>query len=248
MKHIHERSGRFATRIWFDPGEIDQIMTDELRRAGFYPTVDKPEVDIEGFLERRLKPVVPDPADLPPGILGETKFEGPKVVALLVARRLFDGAATDKVIERTLRSTLAHEGGHALLHPMLFDRGDESPSLFAVPRRDPEAVLCRDVAAARDKGGKPGGEWFEFQANVAIGALLTPRSVFLAVLDAFLDATGARDSWTTPTGRALVEAHLVERFNVGPQVVRIRLDEVAVPLAGQQRLVAPPRRGGGRPR
>lgn len=246
MRHMHERSGRFATRLWFDPGEIDQIMAHELRKAGFYPTLDEPAVDIEGFLERRLSPVVPDPVVLPSGVLGETKFDGPKVVAVLIAKHLFDEATHDKVAERTLRSTLAHEGGHALLHPMLFDRGDESPGLFQVARRPPEGVLCRDVSAARDQGGSYTGEWFEYQANVAIGALLTPRDVFVATLDAFLDATGLRDRWTTPEGRARVEAHLVDRFNVGRQVVRIRLDEVAVPSAGQQRLLMP-RRGGGRP-
>jgi Zn-dependent peptidase ImmA (M78 family) len=86
---------------------------------------------------------------------------------LQISAELALRAEREPAAERLLRSTLAHEAAHVLLHRVLFLR--ESRSLFSGLATRTE--LCRTIGVAR-----PGysGEWWEWQANRGMAALLMP--------------------------------------------------------------------------
>jgi hypothetical protein len=82
--------------------------------------------------------------------------------------------------------------------------------------------LCRDVAGTKYKG-----EWWEYQANRAIGALLLPRSLVSSALREFTDSSGGLDIPTLlPGNREPAARHLADVFDVNPAVARLRLSEI----------------------
>jgi hypothetical protein len=84
-----------------------------------------------------------------------------------------------KPAERRLRTTLAHEGGHGLLHAHLFVLGAKPASLFGdAIASDASKILCREdgIPAGATNESKYGGRWWEFQANQAMSALLLPKA------------------------------------------------------------------------
>src|SRR3989441_11554119 len=66
--------------------------------------------------------------DLDKGVLGFTQFGRTGVQAIVVARALDEDGT--RPAERRIRTTLAHEAGHGLLHAHLFalDRSEEHTS------------------------------------------------------------------------------------------------------------------------
>ena len=61
-------------RIWFEDGEIELLMEDELRRAGLMPTIEEAIVDVESFIEGHLRATLDQYADLERAVLGLTEF------------------------------------------------------------------------------------------------------------------------------------------------------------------------------
>src|SRR6266480_5985779 len=187
MKTFRTQSGPFSERPHFEPREIDQICADELRKTGCLPDTPGP-VRIDRFIEKRFG-VVPQYAELLPGVLGYTKFGRSGVEAIVLSAAL--DAEEGKIPERRIRTTLAHEAGHGLLHAYLFVLEDQGLSLFDTDSRDKGKILCRDV---QDEGQRrPGydGCWWEFQANRAIGGLLMPRKLVEAALASYLVPSGS---------------------------------------------------------
>ena len=108
-------------RIWYEPEDIEQIATEQLRRADLMPTLDDPVTDVERLIEVHLRAELDLYADLPDGVLGLTQFPArgaPKVLidsALTEAREPSDASAG--VVGRW-RATLAHEASHIFLAPL----------------------------------------------------------------------------------------------------------------------------------
>ena len=152
MKEFKTKEGPYPLRLVYDTKEIDQICLDALREANLLPDDPSP-VKIDLFLEKYFKiPVVYD--DLDPGVMGSTVFNSyGAVTGIIIAPWIEeDGTA---VAERRVRSTLAHEGGHGLLHSKLFII-EQTGNLFgnhnAVPER--AGILCA-VAAISCQGQPP---------------------------------------------------------------------------------------------
>lgn len=82
-------------RIWFDPPEIEQMMTSELRKAGLMPTEASPVVKLEAFIERHLKAKLNQYADLEPNVLGVTHFFEGKPPTISINKDL-TGSALDE--------------------------------------------------------------------------------------------------------------------------------------------------------
>src|ERR1700744_5239839 len=61
-------------RIWYESDEIEQIVSDELRRAGLTPNRNDPVVDLERFIEDHLGCELDQYAQLPDDVLGMTRF------------------------------------------------------------------------------------------------------------------------------------------------------------------------------
>ncbi len=235
MKNLR-RFGPFAERPYFEPAEIEEICREALASVSLYPAEPSP-VRIDRFIEKRFG-IAPVYEELPKGVLGYTEF-GPKGVQRIVISRALDDEGS-QTAERRIATTLAHEGGHGLLHAHLFALGARGASLFGdeVDSLRPK-IMCRQEGSPQQapvRGKRYDGRWWEFQANQAIGGLLLPRSLVERSLLSLTEETGS-------FGRRILQAArrddavrvLAEVFNVNPVVAGIRLDEL-YPTAGAAQL------------
>lgn len=136
----HACSNGSRRQPFYKVGEVERICTDALTATGLMPT-DPCPIRIERFVEKYFK-VAPRYEMLPDNILGFTEF-GRNGVKAIVVTSLLDEEGS-QVAERRIRTTLAHEAGHGLLHLHLFAGAQKPSSLFDDNHDQPE-ILCRDV-------------------------------------------------------------------------------------------------------
>lgn len=220
MRTYRSNKGPFKERPYFSDSDIENICMDELRAVDLYPDSPQP-IRIDRFIEKRFK-VVPSYDDLGDGILGLTKFGRYGVKEVIVSTALEEAGTV--AAERRIRSTLAHEGGHGIFHSRLFATANME-ALFA-DMADPSApkILCRDEgeSVTRYKG-----QWWEYQANRAIGALLLPKPLLEKALEGFLVVTGMLGFKTfDQTKRDEAVLFLADVFDVNQAVARIRLEQL----------------------
>jgi hypothetical protein len=224
MKTFRAKAGPFTEQPFYETKEIETICMQELRKLNLYPADPSP-IRIDRFIEKRFG-VQPTYDDLPKGVLGFTRFGAKGVEQIVVAKALDDEGT--KPAERRLRTTLAHEGGHGLLHAHLFVFGAKLDSLFGDGlASDSPKILCRDGAMSGVEGakGKPPYRWWEFQANQAMGALLLPKTLVQKALVPMLVPQGKLGVPGLPTDqRGPATRLLADIFDVNPVVGRIRLD------------------------
>lgn len=222
MKTLRGGAGRFRERPYFSDRVIEKMCADELRKVGLYPSQPEP-VRIERFIEKRFK-ISPTYAELPDGVLAFTEFDTNGVREVVIAASLEgpEGSPT----ERRLRATLAHEGGHGLMHAHLFVLGTKPASLFGEGDSTPK-ILCRDMLEETQPTRGYDGRWWELQANKAIGGLLMPRSLVEEAIRSFTVPLGSLGQVTVPdTNREVAVRELANIFNVNPVVARIRLADI----------------------
>lgn len=225
MRSARATSGPANQRPYYSIDEIENICTTELRNAGLFPGAPEP-IRIDRFVEKRFN-VPLEYEDIGSDILGYSRF-GPKGVEAIVVSSALDAEGT-QASERRLRTTLAHEAGHCLLHAHLFAVGPAPASLFGENPEVGPKILCREVSGVSENNQQRryDGNWWEFQANKAIGALLLPRSLVYRAVEPFLEAQGMLGIPTmSDTGRAAAERELVSIFDVNPVVARIRLGDL----------------------
>ena len=217
MKTFRTNKGPFAERPYYKEQEVENICVDALRGAGLLPT--SPEtIRIDRFIEKRFG-IVPSYEDLPEGVLGLTRFGKNGAQEVVVSNALDSDSA--RSAERRVRTTLAHEAGHCLLHAHLFALATPSQNLFG-DFSDPgkPKVLCRDETTPAYSG-----QWWEFQANMAMGYLLMPQHLTEKALEPFLVSVGSLGGRKLDRNRyELAAATLAETFDVNRVVARIRLD------------------------
>jgi hypothetical protein len=211
VRELPDRGGRLPYRLWYEESEIESIAARELALAGHPVLTGRPATDVDALLEFHLG-VVPEYTWLPRGVLGATEFTARGELRLQVSAELSERAGRDRAAEKLLRSTLAHEAAHILLHRVLFLK--ESRDMFGGLASRSE--LCRSVGVPR-----PGyqGEWWEWQANRGMSALLMPR--------------GALSAWTAERERAAPGESATARreaaasdFGVSAESVRRRLAQL----------------------
>lgn len=233
MKTFRSKAGPFSERPHFEPSEIDRICDDELRKEGLYP--NSPEaIRIDRFVEKRFG-VVPQYEDLPEGVLGYTKFTKKGVEAIVIAAAL--DSEKGKVAERRVRTTLAHEAGHGLLHAYLFALDEKLLHLFDADSHSDHKILCRDVQGEERKSRAYDGRWWEFQANRAMGGLLCPRTLVQEALKPFLVPSGSLGAVTLDEKRRDgAVRRLADILDLNPIVAKIRINELYPAETGQLRL------------
>ena len=229
MKEYRGPSG--DRRLWYEPDEIEEIMLDELHRAGLVPNgeQDNASVDIEAFVETHLGLSFDLSAELDTDVLGATDFipgHRPKISVNrdLTGSALDEEDATPGLIGRW-RATVAHEASHVLLHRLLYELDDMQRGLFEsdgseAPPQQLFRCLKRDVGFSR-----PISDWREIQANMGMGALLMPKPVFRAAFDQSRTLLGVSGRPIIADSAIHVElvALLARRFTVSQQATRIRL-------------------------
>jgi len=222
MRTYRANAGPFRERPYYQLNEVEKMCMDELRGVGLYPETPSP-IRIERFLENRFK-VTPTYDDLPAGVLGYTIF-GEKGVHKIVIARALDAEGTQQA-ERRIRTTMAHEGGHGLLHTHLFAFSEAL--LFGEPDETGKPkVLCRDELKHSGRTGtaRYDGRWWEYQANMAMSALLMPRPLVQQAIAPFLLTDRLLPSLAKES-RSDVVLKLSEVFDVNPAAARIRLNEI----------------------
>ena len=234
MKTYRSKTGPFTEQPFFEPAEIETTCTDELQKLNLYPSDPSP-VRIDRFIEKRFG-IQPTYENLPNGLLGFTKFGKNGVEAIVVAKALDDEGT--KPAERRLRTTLAHEGGHGLLHAYLFALGTRPDSLFGDGlAKDAPKILCRDggVSGVQSISAKPAYRWWEFQANQAMGSLLLPRALVEKALASILTPQGLLGIPVLPASQRDPAIRLLaDTFDVNPVVARIRLEGLYPSAANRQ--------------
>ena len=224
MRNLRASKGPFRERPFFEDEEIETICSDALRLVNLYPT--NPEaIRIDRFIEKHFR-VTPKYELLEDGILGLTIFGPDGVKDVIVASQIDEENSVTS--DRVVRSTMAHEAGHGLFHTHLFALGGPAKPLFG-DHSDPSKpkVLCRDSKTAGVTNTGYNGDWWEFQANKAIGALLMPRNlVEMALADLMISSglLGLKQFDYARQGEAI--SLLSETFNVNAPVARIRLQQL----------------------
>jgi hypothetical protein len=227
------RSGPSSKQPFFTPSQIDQICRDELQKEGLFPTAPE-AIRIERFIEKRFR-VSPQYEDLPAGMLGFTRFGKNGVKAVVISTAL--DAEGGKVAERRVRTTLAHEAGHGLLHAHLFALDEIPLHLFDEDSHSGDQILCRDVQGHEQKSRRYEGKWWEFQANRAMGGLLCPRQLVQEAIKPFLAPAGLLGVEVLDEKRREESVRsLADIFDVNPVVVRIRVGELFPAQTGQMHL------------
>lgn len=226
MKETAAPGKPFGRRLYFAEGEIDRICSDALEAVGCLPSTPEP-IEIDLFIEKRFGcPVAYE--ELEPTVLGFAVFgSGGNVQLVGAARSLFDGGP---VGERRVRSTLAHEAGHGLLHANLFSEALEPHPLLAdsfdYERRK---IMCRKEDFTTGPGGYD-GKWWEWQANQAIGGLLLPRSLVETSVELLTEASGTLGPLALPTAnRERAARRVAATFEVSLTVARIRIGSLFPP-------------------
>ncbi len=226
MKSVRTKEGSAKTRPFYKDYEIERMCIDELHALGYLPT--NPEaIRIDRFIEKRFG-LTPGYLDLPAGMLGFTKFGAFGPETMVISRSPED--AGKKVSQRRVRPTLAHEAGHALLHASLFDDPKrQMKNLFDQEHEDMSKVLCRDVVGSVE-GQRQAyhGAWWELQANMAMGSLLLPETLFRRAAAPFLgiDLLDSEPVALTGEGKRALELALSNIFDVNPVVVHYRLHQL----------------------
>ena len=218
MRKVPTPSGPFPFQLYFeDLGEIDEICLEALKRQSLLPSKPAP-IRIERFVEKEFKTALRY-EDLGPDNLGCTIFNSSGAVeAILVSRSLEEKNTTPA--RRRVRSTVAHEAGHGLLHGSLFI---DSPDLGENQRR----ILCRSEDILGETQRSYRGRWWEFQANQAVGSLLLPRLLVNGLLDqSGIEPDSSGNRTLSPVQRESLAKKAAVIFDVNPIVVRIRLDSL----------------------
>ena len=150
---------------------------------------------------------------------------------MVISSDLEDGTS---VGERRVRSTLAHEAGHAILHASLFADNHQA-SLFLNGTDTGPRVLCRDDSSNPSRVRAYAGEWWELQANRAIGSLLLPMQLVARAVEPYTNGSGGLGlTVLNESVREDAARDLADVFDVNPVVVRIRLAQLFSRAEGGQ--------------
>lgn len=120
MRETRDHTRRMPSRLYFEQDEIDQIMDEAFKRAGQPRLNDSEAVDVDAFIELHLK-ITPEYVALPDGVQGASDFFPSGKVKMRISDRLSQRAAHQETgAENFIRTTLAHEAAHVLLHRSMF--------------------------------------------------------------------------------------------------------------------------------
>lgn len=228
MKIYKAKSGIFDERVWYEHCEMENICLDALRSVDLLPNSPSP-IRIDRFLKKKFG-VDAEYKDLSNGVLGFTEFGDKGVERIVIAESLdLDSSISS---ERRINTTMAHEAGHGLFHSHLFVF--KGHSLFDELKENPK-VMCRDELRNVFNGNNYNNEWWEYQANVAIGALLLPLPLAEEALKPFTIDSGLLLKTLNDNEFDNAVKSLSETFDVNPAVARIRIREI-FPKTNQQSL------------
>jgi hypothetical protein len=225
MSNVKNAAGPFCRRLYLHENRIEDACRTALSAVDLMPSSPGP-IRIERFIflhfgiEEEFEP-------LPEHIMGCAKFTRQGLKRIIINRELAE--QDDMVSKFRVRSTLAHEAGHGLFHSDLFVEKlnvESAGQLFGEEAGIFDSVT-KDGFLCRAEGGMqsvPKFEWWEYQANLAMAALLLPKQLLIeaarAELPRVLSGPGAFEDRV-----ADAERQLSTLFTVSRRMVSIRLGQ-----------------------
>ena len=191
VKRWPGKDGKFGVRLYFEDSEFELMMDDLRLKAGADVFREGSGIDVDLVLLKAFS-LEADYVDLPTGVLGRTVFDQMGHPRIEMSRDLDKAATSDNLAHRRLRTTLAHEVGHVACHSELFIEDTETMSLFPEDGvLHQEGILCREASVGNYDERQYHGEWWEYQANQCMAALLLPRELFREKVDRAIESMGA---------------------------------------------------------
>ena len=231
VKSWPDRSGRFGVRLYFEAHEFEEMMDDLRARAGTDVFKEGSGIDIDLVLLRAFG-LEADYVDLPADVLGRTVFDRMGNARVELNRDLDRAASSDDLAQRRLRTTLAHEVGHVACHSTLFIEDTKTMSLFPEDgSRGQEGILCREASVGTHgeyEDRRYRGEWWEYQANQCMAAVLLPRELFREKANGAVESMGAKsfkEALLRGSGEKVLRL-LADCFNVSQEAVFYRMQEL----------------------
>lgn len=175
----------FLSKPFFHEKQIERTCIDALKIQGLMPEEPGP-IRVDRFIEKQFGIEI-DYEDLQgrfgEGVMGACRFQtNGEVAQILVDAALEEDQSP--LGEKRIRSTLAHEAGHGLLHGSLFMEKFEAEKESRLSPQIPSTSsgIISDGFACRGLGQTGSGsgrrfEWWEVQANKAMASLLLPRQL-----------------------------------------------------------------------
>lgn len=225
MKWIPDSTGRFSRRPLWPTGDLDSecenVVIDFLvRRHG---RVDYPisTADLTVLIEERASrlDLYADLSGEGDDVEGLTEFEAGRAPVIRISARL----ASDPRFSNRLRTTLAHELGHVVLHGALYELRAATGEMFQASRGENK---CR---RERILGAGP-TDWLEWQAGYSSGAFLMPGAALsqcVADLAKERDLALYRFGLGSPEARDLVRV-VCSRFEVSGEAAEVRLKQKGI--------------------
>jgi hypothetical protein len=216
-------AGPFCRRLYIHESHIERICREALASVELLPESPGP-VRIERFIYLTFG-FEEEFETLPANIMGCAKFTRNGLCRIIVNRDLAE--QDDPVSRLRVRSTLAHEAGHGLFHNQLFIEKLERDAMTRLLGGDDgvfdsvtaEGFMCRAEAGMTEV---PKFEWWEYQANLAMAALLLPKHLVVEAARARMPQVLSGPG-TFETRVAAAERELAGLFNVSRKMVSIRL-------------------------
>lgn len=218
--------GIFLKTEFIPDKRIERRAIEELQSVGLMP--DKPgPVAIDQFCDFKWG-MPEDYKDLPPEVLGYAGFTHNGFDRIVINTAL-EGDLS-QTARRRVRSTIAHEIGHAILHEKMFVEKmlyDQNQGLLfgemeRKPMMDVRKIVCREGDVFGGIGKSP---WYEVQANKFMAAILMPKPLFYQVVEPFLLSYDDRTASPTMRMRYYGKIEEVsETFNVSREMARIAVE------------------------
>jgi hypothetical protein len=206
--------GPFLKSFFISDSQIEATAKLQLESLKLMPSAPGP-VAVEKYCDRRWG-FPEDYIDLPPGVLGCAGFSESGLASIAISRDLCEDTSRIGLV-RT-RSTTAHEIGHGELHCDAFAaklRHDRlQGDLFGGVGDGCSQILCRDEQIRRPRSE----EWWEFQANRFMVAVLLPKHLLRIVVEDWMPNKLGR-SYRPPT--SILEDDVADIFRVSREMARI---------------------------
>lgn len=222
-----DKSGRFPQRLFLRAAEIDRdcerLVTAFLQERHSEVRFPLSTDDLTVLVEQHSSSLdqYADLSDEGDDVEGMTCFLPGQLPQILISAQLTEQANR----QNRLRTTLAHELGHAFYHRAVFDQLFAAPPhMFEAARAEPRTVCKRDSMM-----GTSEFDWLEWQAGYFSGAILMPaQQVRRAVGDLLRDRGihGAAVIGTAPAAEA--ERHTMASFQVSAEAAQVRLRKLGL--------------------
>jgi Zn-dependent peptidase ImmA (M78 family) len=222
-----DKSGRFPLRLFLRAAEIDRdcerlvaaFLQERHGEVRFPLSTD----DLTVLVEQHSSSLdqYADLSDEGDDVEGMTCFLPGQLPQILISAQLTEQANR----QNRLRTTLAHELGHAFYHRAVFDHVFAAPPhMFEAARDEPRTVCKRGSMMETTEF-----DWLEWQAGYVSGAILMPaQQVRRSVGDLLRDhgIHGAAVIGTAPAAEA--EQHVMASFQVSGEAARVRLRKLGL--------------------